>query len=176
MPCSPNIQLRVEMKRTMLFAAAAIAAVSPARAEDAIVTYKSIAPDVALELAQAALARCRHDGYQVAVVVIDRFGAPLVMLRDRYAGLAAPATAQGKAWTAVNFNRNTSDMLKAIHDGAMSAGLASLPNVVMLAGGVAIDAGGALLGGVGVAGAPGGDKDEACAKAGLEAVRDKIEF
>jgi uncharacterized protein GlcG (DUF336 family) len=46
----------------------------------------------------------------------------------------------------------------------------------MLAGGLVIDAGGALLGGIGVAGAPGGDKDEACAKAGLDAIRDRIDF
>ncbi len=165
------------MKRIML-AAAAVAAIAgaPARAEEAIVTYKSLAPDVAFELARAALDRCRKDGYQVAVVVIDRFGAPLVMLRDRYAGLAAPATATGKAWTAVNFSRNTSDLVKAIHDGTLNAGLANLPNVVMLSGGLVIEAGGALLGGGGVAGAPGGDKDEACAEAGLDAIRDKLEF
>ncbi len=166
------------MKRIMLAAVmvAAIAAAAPGRAEEAIVTYKSLAPDVALDLARAALDQCRKDGFQVAVVVIDRFGAPLVMLRDRFAGLAAPATATGKAWTAVNFGRNTSELVKAIHDGTLSAGLATLPNVVMLSGGLVIEAGGALLGGVGVAGAPGGDKDEACAKAGLEAIRDKLDF
>jgi uncharacterized protein GlcG (DUF336 family) len=157
-------------------AAAAILAAAPARAEDAIVTYKSLAPDTAFELAHAALDQCRKDGFQVAVVVIDRFGAPLVMLRDRYAGLAAPGTATGKAWTAVNFGRNTGDLVKAIRDGQLSPGLANLPNVVMLAGGMVIEAGGALLGGVGVAGAPGGDKDEACAKAGLDAIRDKLDF
>jgi uncharacterized protein GlcG (DUF336 family) len=165
------------LKRIMLAALAAVlSTAAPGRAEDAIVTYKSLAPDTALELARAALDRCRRDGFQVAVVVIDRFGAPLVMLRDRYAGLAAPATATGKAWTAVNFSRDTSDLIKAMRDGQVSPGLANLPNVVMLAGGLVIEAGGALLGGVGVAGAPGGDKDEACAKAGLESIRDKIDF
>lgn len=165
------------MKRIMFAAAAAtILAATPSRAEDAIVTYKSLAPDTAFELARAALDQCRKDGFQVAVVVIDRFGAPLVMLRDRYAGLAAPATATGKAWTAVNFGRNTGDLIKAIRDGQLSPGLASLPNVVMLAGGLVVEAGGALLGGVGVAGAPGGDKDDACAKAGLDAIRDKLDF
>ncbi len=164
------------MKRIMLAALAATLLAAPGRAEDAVVTYKSLAPDIAFELAHAALDRCRKDGFQVAVVVIDRFGAPLVMLRDRYAGLAAPATATGKAWTAVNFGRNTSDLVKAMHDGQLSPGLANLPNVVMLAGGLVIEAGGALLGGVGVAGAPGGDKDEACAKAGLESIRDRLDF
>lgn len=166
------------MKHTVLAAATAtiLAAVAPGRAEEAIVTYKSLAPDTAFALAHAALEQCRKDGYQVAVVVIDRFGSPLVMLRDRYAGLAAPATATGKAWTAVNFTRNTSDLLKSIHDGQLSPGLANLPNVVMLSGGLVIESGGALLGGLGVAGAPGGDKDEACAKAGLDSIRDKLDF
>ena len=165
------------MKRIMLAAlAAVVSTAAPGRAEDAIITYKSLGPDTAFALARAALDRCRRDGFQVAVVVIDRFGAPLVMLRDRYAGLAAPATATGKAWTAVNFSRDTSDLVKAMRDGQLSPGLANLPNVVMLAGGLVIEAGGALLGGVGVAGAPGGDKDEACAKAGLESIRDKLDF
>jgi uncharacterized protein GlcG (DUF336 family) len=166
------------MKRIILAAVAAIclSAMQPGRAEEAIITYKSLAPDVAFDLAHAALAQCRKDGFQVAVVVIDRFGAPLVMLRDRYAGLAAPATATGKAWTAVNFGRNTSELIKSIQAGQLSAGLATLPNVVMLAGGLLVEGGGAMLGAVGVAGAPGGDKDEVCAKAGLDAVRDKLDF
>ncbi|MGB0084411.1 MAG: heme-binding protein [Rhodomicrobiaceae bacterium] len=164
------------MRRVMLAAAVSLAAVLPAGAEEGIITYKSLAPDVAFDLARAALLKCRTDGYQVAVVVIDRFGTPLVSVRDRYAGLGALEIATGKAWTAVNFTRNTSDMIKAIKDGELSAGLATLPKVTMLAGGLVIEAGGSLLGGVGVAGAPGGDKDEACAKAGLESVQDKLEF
>lgn len=158
-----------------LAVAAALAAL-PARAEEAVVTYKSLAPDVAFDLAKAALAQCRKDGFQVAVVVVDRFGQPLVVLRDRYAGLGAISTATGKAWTAVNFGRDTSELAKAVHDGQLSAGLASLPNVVMLVGGLVIQSGGSVIGGVGVAGAPGGDKDEACAKAGLAAVQDKLDF
>src|SRR5579872_1962280 len=102
--------------------AAAVLAAAPSRAEDAVVTYKSLAPDVAFDLARAALEQCRKDGFQVAVVVIDRFGQPLVMLRDRYAGLGARATAKGKAWTAVNFGHDTSELLKNIHDGQLSPG------------------------------------------------------
>jgi uncharacterized protein GlcG (DUF336 family) len=148
----------------------------PCRAEQATVTYKSLAPDTAFDLAHAALQQCRKDGYQVAVAVIDRFGQPLVILRDRYAGLGAIDTATGKAWTAVNFTRNTSELVEAIKSGELSAGLANLPKVTMLAGGLVIEAGGALVGGVGVAGAPGGDKDEHCAKAGVAAIQDKLDF
>ena len=164
------------MKRIVLAAAVALAAALPARAEEAIVTYKSLAPDVAIDLARAALNQCRKDGYQVAVVVLDRFGAPLVAMRDRYAGIGAWDIATGKAWTAVNFSEDTAEFVKRVKEGTLSAGLASLPKVTPLVGGLLIQAGGSVLGGVGVAGAPGGDKDEACAKVGLAAVRDKLDF
>ena len=55
--------------------------------DDALVIYKSLSPEVALEAAQAAMKKCRDNGFQVAVAVVDRFGQPQVMLRDRYAGL-----------------------------------------------------------------------------------------
>jgi len=164
------------VKRIAVALAALTLATATCRGEDAVVTYKSLAPDTAFELAKAALDRCRKDGYQVAVIVLDRFGAPLVGLRDRFAGIGAWDIASGKAWTAVNFTLNTSEFVKRTKDGTLSSGLASMPHVAPLAGGVVIEAGGSLLGGVGVAGAPGGDKDEACAKAGLDAVRDKLDF
>ena len=150
---------------------------SPAVAgDDAFVVYKSLSPEVALEAAQAALKKCRDNGFQVAVAVVDRFGPPQVMLRDRYAGLPAPDTAVGKAYTALSFRAATSELAKSIRSGQLDSGLARLPHVAMLAGGLMIEAGGTLLGGIGVSGAPGGDKDEECAKAGLDAIRDKIDF
>lgn len=164
------------MKRIILAAVLTLAAALPARAEEGIVTYKSLAPDVAIDLARTALNKCRKDGYQVAVVVLDRFGAPLVTMRDRFAGIGAMDIATGKAWTAVNFSIDTAEFIKRIKDGTLSPGLATLPKVTMGVGGLIIQAGGSVLGGVGVAGAPGGDKDEACAKAGLESVQDRLEF
>jgi uncharacterized protein GlcG (DUF336 family) len=157
-------------------AAAILSVASPASADDVFVTSKSLSPEVALEVAQAALKKCRADGFQVAVVVMDRSGQPQVMLRDRFAGLPAPETASDKAYTALGFRANTSDLAKSMQSGQLSAGLAGLPHVRFLAGGVMIESGGALVGAVGVAGAPGGDKDEACAKAGVDAIRDKLDF
>jgi uncharacterized protein GlcG (DUF336 family) len=157
-------------------AVALLFATRPGRADEATVTYKSLAPDAALELAQAALHACRAKGYQIAVVVMDRFGEPLVMLRDRFAGLPAPTVAASKAYTAISFHMNSGDFAKAIERGQLGAALARVPRVVTMAGGLVIEAGGSLLGAVGVAGAPGGDKDEDCARAGLEAIRDKLEF
>ncbi len=149
---------------------------SPGHAEDALVTYKSLSPEVALEAAQAALKQCRADGFQIAVAVVDRFGQPQVMLRDRYAGLPAPETAIDKAYTALGFRSNTSDLVKSVQAGQLSAALANLPHVRFLAGGVIIEAAGMLVGAVGVSGASGGDKDEACAMAGVDAIRDKLDF
>lgn len=157
-------------------AAMGIAAALPARAAEGIVTYKSLAPDAAFTVAKTALEKCRKDGYQVAVVVLDRFGAPLASLRDRFTPVAALDIAKGKAWTAVTFTRDTSEFVKAMKDGTIGAGLASQPNVTPLVGGMVIQSAGSLLGGVGVAGAPGGDLDEACAKAGMAAIQDQLDF
>ena len=148
----------------------------PVSAQDALVTYKSISPDVALELAQAALTECRKRGYQVAVAVTDRFGVTQVVLRDRFAGPHTVNTAIGKAWTAVTFRTNTTDLVGVTEPGMPQAGLRALPGAVVLGGGLTVEAGGSTVGGVGVSGAPGGDADDACAKAGVEAVRDKLEF
>jgi uncharacterized protein GlcG (DUF336 family) len=98
--------------------AATVLVLSPAaRAAEGIITYKSLAPDVAFDLARAALTQCRKDGFQVAVAAIDRFGAPLVILRDRFGGLDAQEVATGEAWTAANFGRNTSDLIAALKSG-----------------------------------------------------------
>lgn len=148
----------------------------PVHAQESLVTYKSLSPEVALDLARAVLADCRQRGYQVAVAVVDRFGVPQVMLRDRFAGPHTTGTASGKAWTAISFRTNTTELHSISQPGAMQAGIRNLPGVVVIGGGVVIEAGGSLVGAVGVSGAPGGDADDACAKAGLEAIRDKLEF
>ncbi len=154
----------------------ALGALPAIAGDDALVVYKSLSPETALEAAQAALKKCRDNGFQIAVAVVDRFGQPQVMLRDRFAGLPAPDTAVSKAYTALSFRAATSELSKSIRSGQLDAGLARLPHVAMLAGGLVIEAGGTLLGGIGVSGAPGGDKDEECARAGLDAIRDKIDF
>ena len=156
--------------------AVALALVAPVRAQDALVTYKSLSPELALDLARAALGECRKRGYQAAVAVVDRFGVTQVMLRDRFAGAHTPATAAGKAWTAASFRTNTTDLVALTQPGMPQAAVRNLPGAVVLGGGLVIEAGGSLVGAVGVSGAPGGDADDACAKAGIDAVRDKLDF
>lgn len=153
-----------------------IASISPMRAEEALVAYKSLGPELALDLARAALDRCRANGYQVAVAVVDRTGVTQVMLRDRFAGPHTPSTASGKAWTAVSFKTSTTELNAISQPGMMQAGIRNLPGAVVIGGGLIVEAGGSLVGAVGVSGAPGGDADEACARAGIEAIRDRLDF
>lgn len=148
----------------------------PVRGQDALVTYKSLSPELALDLARAALADCQRRGYQVAVAVVDRFGVTQVVLRDRFAGPHTPATAAGKAWTAATFRTSTTALNAISQPGMMQAGIRDLPGAVIIGGGLVVESGGSLVGAVGVSGAPGGDADDACAKAGIDAIREKLDF
>jgi uncharacterized protein GlcG (DUF336 family) len=163
--------------RGLLLASAIVAQTTlPGHAQEPLVTYKMLSPEIALDSARAALAECRKRGYQVAVAVVDRFGVTQVMLRDRFAGAHTPATAAGKAWTAASFRTDTSALMAVSQPGMPQAGLRNLPGVVILGGGMIIEGAGSMVGAVGVSGAPGGDADDACAKAGIDAIRDRLDF
>lgn len=160
-----------------LFTIAALLALAvPARAQDATYAVRLLAPETALAAAQAALKKCRDSGWQVAVAVVDRAGVAQVMLRDRYAGAHTPRTAAGKAWTAASFRTPTTELARMSQPGQPQSGIRNLPRAVLLGGGMLIEAQGSILGAIGVSGAPGGDQDDSCAGAGIDAIRDKIEF
>lgn len=144
-----------------------------AQAQDATFSAKLLTPETALKGAQAALLSCREAGYQVAVSVVDRSGIEQVMLRDRFAGVHTPSTAKGKAWTAVSFRTATSGMQNLLKTGDLPPAIGTLPGVVAVGGGLMIEAGGAMVGGIGVSGAPGGNIDEGCAQAGVDAIAEE---
>jgi len=148
----------------------------PLPAQDATFVTRSLTVESAQKAAQAALKKCRDDGYQVAVAVVDRSGVTQVMLRDRFAGPHTPRMAADKAWSAVTFRTNTADLEQATRPGMPQSGIRQRPRVTAVAGGMIIEGAGALLGGIGVSGAPRGDLDDICAKAGIAAVRDSIDF
>jgi len=165
---------------TSAFARAAVALLlvsgTAVAAEPATFSIKALTPETAVKAAQAALARCRADGYQVSVAVVDRSGLVQALIRDRFAGAHSPDTATNKAWTAVSFRSNTTELQKITQPGQPSAGIRNLPRVVAVGGGVKIEAGGAIVAGIGVSGAPGGDADDVCANAGIKAIADSLEF
>jgi len=149
--------------------------VSPAWPQ-ATFTVKALTPETALKAAQAALARCRANGYQASVAVADRMGVVQVLLRDRFAGPHTVDMASAKAYTAVSFRTNTTELAEATQPGKPQSGIRNRPGVAAVGGGLMIEAGGSLLGAIGVSGAPGGREDDACAAAGIAAIRDELEL
>jgi uncharacterized protein GlcG (DUF336 family) len=149
---------------------------APALAQKMLANYPTLTTIAAQQAAQAALARCQKDGFTVAVAVVDRGGQPLAVLRDNLAGAHTTQTAIGKASTAVSFRTDTTELAASSQAGKPQSGIRDLPNVVAVGGGLVIRAKGSLVGGIGVSGAPGGDADEACAKAGAAAINEAIEM
>jgi uncharacterized protein GlcG (DUF336 family) len=144
--------------------------------QDPMFTSQSLTLETALVAASAALKKCRSEGFQVAVAVVDRMGVLQALLRDRYAGAHTPATAKGKAWTAASFRANTTDLVDVSQSGQPQSGVRHVPGVLMIGGGMVIEAAGSLVGAIGVSGAPGGELDDICASAGIEAIEDLIAF
>lgn len=147
-----------------------------APAQQATYAVRTITPEAALRAASAAMTACAKNGHQVAVAVTDRAGHPLVMLRDRHAGPHTPATATSKAYTALSFKLDTTSFARVTQAGEASSGIRHLPGVVAIGGGRAIESAGSIVGAIGVSGAPGGDADDVCAKAGIAEIRDDLEF
>ena len=150
---------------------------APVAAQDAFVEFKVLTPELALQAAQAAMENCRDGGYQVGVAVVDRFGGTQVFLRDRYAGGHVEETAIRKAWTAVSFRVDTLALDQETRPDSISGGIRFISTPLPLGGGVPILEGdGAIVGGIGVSGAPGPDIDDDCARAGIAAIEDEIAF
>ena len=147
-----------------------------ASAQQSIQQFPSLTMEAAVKTATAAMSECRKQGALVAVAVTDRAGNVLAVLRDPLAGMHTVDTATRKAWTATSFRNPTSVLEKATGPATDSNGIRHLPGVAMIGGGLPIEAAGALVGAIGISGAPGGGLDEACAKVGIEAIRADLEM
>ena len=139
-------------------------------------SVRQLTPDTALVAARAALESCRKSGYQVGVAVADRAGVTQVMLRDRFAGAHTVEVAINKAWTSASFRISTLALAAETQAGRPMSGLRATPRVAAFGGGLPIEAGGSVVGAIGVSGAPSGEADGACARAGIMAIADSIEF
>lgn len=149
---------------------------SAAIGAEATYTVKHLTPETALKAAQVALESCRKAGHQVSVAVVDRSGIVQVLLRDRIAGPHTVEIAANKAWTAVSMRTDTLSLAKLSEAGGPASGLRQFPRVVAVGGGMTIEGGGAMVGGIGISGAPGGEADDACARAGVAAIKDDLDF
>ncbi len=139
-----------------------------------IVSSKSIGMELARDIASETINACRNDGYHVSAVVVDRFGLQRAALRDDLASRFTLEIAERKAnmtvmaWT-------DSGVFKAARADIQQE-LNHIEGLIVMEGGIKIVAGGYNIGAVGVSGAPGGEKDAACARKALEELSDRIEF
>ena len=141
--------------------------------EKMTIPVKRLTLETSLRIAQAAIKQCRKEGVQIAVTVVDRSGHAQVVLRDVLAmDITLPISKQ-KAHTAMAFNTPLSQLQGRFTNPYQ---VPKIDGLVLGAGGVPINVGGSILGGIGVSGAPSGKTDEKCAKAGLDAVLADLEM
>jgi uncharacterized protein GlcG (DUF336 family) len=135
------------------------------------VSVKRLSLETATTIAPGAIEACRKQGIQIGVTVVDRDGSVQVALRDTIAAPITLSISRQKAFTAVNFNAATSQLSERA-----DTPIGRIDGLVMSPGGLPVQAGGQLLGGVGVSGAPSGKTDEDCAQAGIDQVIDDLEM
>jgi uncharacterized protein GlcG (DUF336 family) len=154
--------------RLALLASASLLVAGAARAQ-APLTEKNVSMGLSLAIIAGALEQCTKDGYKVSVVIVDKGGNVAASVRGDGTGPHTMDFARMKAYTARTRNQTSLQTMKLMEDPA-NAFIRQIPNVVGVGGGVPIKAGNETIGGVGVSGAPGGEKDEVCANAGLAKV------
>src|SRR5215467_5159155 len=160
------------LKRSnLIFVPAAIAAFSIV-AMAQLPSTKVLTMDVADIIARGAMTQCRADGYKVTVLVVDGLNAPKAMLRDDGAAASTAEVAKMKATATMLYNRPSGPATPP--PPGQTAPPATIPGTINAQGGVPIKVGESTIGAVAVSGAPGGDKDAACANAGISKAADKL--
>jgi uncharacterized protein GlcG (DUF336 family) len=157
--------------RGVAVAGVVLASTSVAGAE--LPTQKVLPVTLALTIAQTAYTTCLAEGYRTSVHVLDRTGRIIVALRGDGSNPHTFENSRRKAYTALTFRAPSATLAKNLADPATAAiarAAATLPGMIALGGGLPINAGNEILGGVGVSGAPKPQLDEACAKAGIDKV------
>jgi uncharacterized protein GlcG (DUF336 family) len=162
-----HVRFRVLVVATVVLASA----FSMTALSQDLMSQKVISMDLAQTIAQDAVMQCRANGYRVSAAILDNGGLLKAFIRDDGAGIGTIDLSRRKAYTALMFRRTSAETVRAF--GAMMPP-PNIEGTVMLAGGVPIKVGSETIGAIGVSGAPGGEKDEACADAALAKVADKL--
>jgi uncharacterized protein GlcG (DUF336 family) len=147
--------------------------VSQAHAQGLVQTHR-ISADLANQAVAAVVAKCVSQGYAETGVLVDADGVQQAVLRGDRAGVATLDSAFDKAYTAASFKTDTSALVERSKTVPVLANLFKLPHLLLLGGGVVIKVGDEVLGAIGAAGAPGANLDEACARAGLDKIKDLL--
>ena len=159
-------------RQVVAAAALVLSSISSARAQ-APLTEKNVSMKMALAIIEGALEQCTKDGFKVSVVIVSNDGVVRASLRGDGTAPHTMEFARRKAYTARTRNQTSLEFMK-LTDNPASAYLKQIPDVVAVGGGVPIRVGNVPIGAVGVSGAPGGEKDEVCANAGIAKVADAL--
>lgn len=147
-------------------------AVSTMSKAQVLVTQKALSVEAALAVAHGALDKCHADGYHVSLSVLDNSGLVKVQVRGDETGPHTLEHSRRKAYTALTFKRSSAEIAKAW--ASAKTPRPEIEGTVGAAGGLPIQAGNEVIGAIGVSGAPGGEKDEACAAAGIAKIADLL--
>jgi len=162
------------MKPAVIFATLLLFNTSLYAESSSFVTSRSLSMESVNTLVMAAARHCTKQGYQVSVAVTDRSGTLQGFIKNPLAGSHTVGVARLKAKTSASFQTSTIDMMEGFD------GLRNAPDVLLVGGGLPIRIGGHNYGAIGVSGAPAkkrtGDVDHECGLAGINAIREAIEF
>ena len=162
----------MSVKSTLVIAALATAAAVPVHGQ--VLTEKNVSTQLALAMANAAIAACKTDGYDVSVAVVDRAGDLKLLMRADTANPHNADLARRKAYTAKTFGVPSMEVAKRTNGATDLSGQRFLTDIIPLGGGLPIAIGNEKIGGVGLSGAPTQEADEKCATAGLAAVASSL--
>jgi uncharacterized protein GlcG (DUF336 family) len=163
----------IMIKTTVGIATLALACSLAVGANAQLVTTKHLTLPIAATIATTAMETCKAQGYNVSVHIIGDMGEVLVALRGDNTGPHTMENSMRKAYTARTFRVPSGEIVKRLKENPQFAGV-FLTNVIATEGALPITVGDDVIGAVGVSGAPGGDKDAACAKTGIDKVADQL--
>jgi uncharacterized protein GlcG (DUF336 family) len=161
------------MPRTLMLVVGVGIALLPGRARaQGLVTERNLSLAMAKTIAEAALSECKSKGFNTAAAVVDRAGQVLVLLRDEKATAQVLEMARRKAYTARMFRTSTLEFQKRTSDPTLAA-QRDVSEILALGGGVPIQIGTEVIGGVGSSGSN-QEQDDACARAGIAKVAELL--
>ncbi len=154
----------------------ASASYPPDGGEKGVITTHELSIDMAERIARGGIEACRKMGFHTTMAVIDSSGTLKAFLRDDKTGPHTISLAQDKAFTALTLSNRfaTSGTFATERNSTLGSPMTNIKGVVGVAGGVPIKYRGEVIGAVGSSGAVGGDKDELCSQAGIDAVADQL--
>ncbi|MHA3098127.1 heme-binding protein [Acinetobacter brisouii] len=130
--------------------------------------------NLANQFAINVMKACMDTTKPAAVVILDQSGNVMVSQRHETVGIHNLIAAQRKAFTAYSSKIPTLQFMRNAQNNLDSQNLTSLPELLLLGGGVPVIYKNQLLGAVGVAGAGGSIQDDKCAQQGIETTLKQI--